>query len=78
MRVMLIPFQVEVEELDGQTLGESPLLQRLVARLGTLLDKAAEFDASMAVAMILPRLGSILEQLLENGLGKSVERLLAT
>ncbi len=32
----------------------------------------------MAIAMILPRLGSILEQLFVNGLGKSVGRLLAT
>ncbi len=58
---MLIPFQVEVEELNRQTLSVGPFLQRRIARLGTLLDKAAELDASMAIAMILPRLGSILE-----------------
>jgi hypothetical protein len=54
MRIVLIPLEVEVEQLLGQSLCESPLLQGLVARLGALLGKAAELDASVAIAMILP------------------------
>jgi hypothetical protein len=70
MGIVFVPFEVEVEQRLRERLGEGPLPQGVVARLGTLLDEAAEFDASMAVAVVLSRLGSFPEQLLKNILGQ--------
>jgi hypothetical protein len=70
MGIVFVPFEVEVVQRLRERLGEGPLPQGVVARLGTLLDEAAEFDASMAVAVVLSRLGSFPEQLLKNILGQ--------
>lgn len=68
---MLVPLQVKVEQCCRQRLCKGPLPQRLVVRLGALLDEAAEPDTGMAIAMGLPRLRGFVKQLLENPLGEA-------
>mgnify|MGYP001184836683 CR=1 FL=1 len=57
MGISLVPLEVEREKLDGNSLAKGPAADSLVGGLATKLDEAAEFDAGMAVAVKLARLG---------------------
>ena len=63
MRVLLVPFNVEVEQLDGRILGERKATEYRRVRLGTLLDKTAQFRTSVRGEMF--RLRGIVKEFLE-------------